>query len=232
MTLGNSFSLSEPQRHGRSPLGQGGSLGDSSSTLHVVYQKKQVWVTLQFRNSPEQNPWPLQDGVLLPSPYSLHSDPAPDSASWDVWGPFPPCSLHCVFSACKSLAPDLPMAVSHFSGLGSNAFFSVGPSVTTLPKVALPYYSLSNDFYGPTGRNALYIRTQYTRTQLKQKVHKIILLTAREPVIIHSVHSVPSHSFPSLLPSSLFSATPCRSAPVGKHSARNQHCHPLSPPDN
>lgn len=112
VTLGNSLSLSEPLRHGHSPLGQGGSLGDSSPTLHVVYQKKQVWVTLQFRNSPEQNPWPLQDGVLLPSPYSLRSDPAPHSGSWDVWGAFPPRSLHCVFSACKSLAPDLPMAVS------------------------------------------------------------------------------------------------------------------------
>lgn len=94
--------------------------------------------------------------------------------------------------------------------------------MTTLPKVALPYYSLSNDFYGPTGRNALYIRIQYTCTQLKQKVHKIILLTACESGMIHSVHSLPFHSFPSLLPSSLFSATSCTSAPVGKHSAWNQ----------
>ena len=36
VTLGSPFSLPEPQRHGHPPLGQGGSLGDSFTSIPVL----------------------------------------------------------------------------------------------------------------------------------------------------------------------------------------------------
>ena len=150
------------------------------------------------------------------------------------------CSGSLPTSVWESLAPDhLCLPPSHFSGLSSNAFCLVGSSATTVPKEPLPNYSPSNDFYEPTGRNAFCLRSQYTHTHThththtpKQKIHKILLLTAPESVIIHSVHSLPSHPTPPLPPSPRFSATPWRSAPLGKHSAQNRQSHLFSPPDN
>lgn len=49
------------------------------------------------------------------------------------------CSGSLPTSVWKSLAPDrLWLTPSHFSGLSSNAFYSVGSSATTLPREALP----------------------------------------------------------------------------------------------
>lgn len=118
------------------------------------------------------------------------------------------------------ILPWLPS--SRFSDLSSNAF-SVGPSVTILPKVVLPSSSsslgLTNDFNGPTVRNAFYMVIQDTHTHNESKGSlsntSSYCLGVTTSLCSIPFPFVPSHPFPSLPASPPVLCHPLKACPCG-----------------
>ena len=132
VTLGHPFSLPEPQRRGHTPLGQGGSFGHSFSPNPMLETRgKRDGLLCSSEPVLSRIHGRCRMEARCPAP-ALSTLTPPQCRSLGCSGSLPT-------SVWKSLAPDrLWLPPSHFSGLSSNASYSVGSSATTLPREALP----------------------------------------------------------------------------------------------
>lgn len=176
VTLGQPFSLPEPQRRGHTPAGAGRVLWALLQLHpHVGNQRKQGWVALQLGTSPEQNPWLLRDGSPLPSPCSLHTDPAPVQ----VPGVFRVPSHLCLEEPCprSSMAASFSFFRSQLKRFLLCRVFCNHSTQRSSPELILLqmiFMDLQGEMQFALGAST------HTHTETKAKIHTILLLTAPE----------------------------------------------------